>query len=79
MKPLEIVEKDETGKCVNLFISLGNLLDVDVASEFVCGMYAQHETQDVVEARYKKLITMTEKVDKVSKLNIHTIIKMSNL
>lgn len=34
VKPLKIVENDETGKYVNLFISRGNPPDADVASEW---------------------------------------------
>lgn len=42
-------------------------VDLDVASEFVCLMYAQSKTRDVNEARYNKLMEMTGKVDQVIK------------
>lgn len=67
-KPLDIVEKDKTGSYVNLFISMGEAhgtVDMDVASEFVCRMYAESKTRDVNEARYNKLMQMTGKVDEV--------------
>lgn len=69
-KPLDLVEKDKTGCYVNLFISMGEVhgsVDLDVASEFVCRMYAQSKTRDVNEARYNKLMQMTGKVDQVIK------------
>jgi len=68
VKPLQILEKDESLQFINLFTSMGEQfddVDVDVASEFVCRMYAQTKTRDVDEARHKKLIEMTGKVDKV--------------
>ena len=66
VKPLQILEKDESLQFINLFTSMGEQFDdVDVASEFVCRMYAQTKTRDVDEARHKKLIEMTGKVDKV--------------
>ncbi|KAJ8023702.1 hypothetical protein HOLleu_36213 [Holothuria leucospilota] len=71
VKPLEIVEKDDTGKFVNFFISLGDLLsdgDFDAASEYVCSMYGQIKVKDVDEARYRKLIAMTGKVDQENPL-----------
>lgn len=40
-------------------------VDLDVASEFVCRMYAQMKTNNVNEARYNKLMQMTGKVDQV--------------
>lgn len=79
VKPLEIVEKDDTGKFVNFFIRLGYLIseeDFDTASEFVCTMYGQSRVQDVDEARHKKLIAMTGKVDQVCRSNIYFVIIM---
>jgi len=69
VKPFEIMKKEETGQFVDLFIGMGNIVegvDVDVASEFVCQMYAQSKTKDVDEARYKKLLDMTGKLDQVN-------------
>lgn len=68
-KPLDLVEKDRTDRFVNLFISMGEVdgsVDLDAASEFVCHMYAQSKTRDVNEARYKKLLQMTGKIDQVN-------------
>ncbi|XP_041481075.1 uncharacterized protein LOC121428475 [Lytechinus variegatus] len=66
-KPLEIITKDETGRFLNLFIRMGDPeaegIDVDVASEFVCYLYAQHKVNDVNLARYNKLMQMTGRVD----------------
>ena len=67
-KPLELLEKDTTGDFVTFFIKLGQAhqdVDIDVASEFVCRMYAQSKTKDVNEARYNKIMQMTGKVDQV--------------
>ena len=67
-KPLNIVE-DKTRRYVNLFTNMGSgnsVIDLDVASQFVCRMYAQKNTNDVNEARYKKLIQATGKVNQVS-------------
>ena len=66
MKPWEIVEKDSTGRFVDLFISMrevdGNV-DMNIASEFVCRMYVQGKVRDVNVARYSKLMQMTGKLD----------------
>lgn len=70
-KALTIVEKDMTDCYVNLFISMGDVnssVDLNVTSEFVCRMYAESNLKDVNEARYKKLIQMTGKIDQVIKL-----------
>jgi len=68
VKPLGIVEKDETGRFLELFISMGEAGEVDfeIASEFVCRMYGQTKEKNVDEARYGKLLQMSGKVDKVS-------------
>ena len=68
VKALGIVEKDKTGRFVNLFISMGDVhgsVDLDVASELVCHMYAQSKTKDVDEARYNRLMQVSGKVDQV--------------
>jgi hypothetical protein len=79
-KPLTIIERDKTNSYVDLFISMGDVnsvVDLDVASEFVCRVYAQSSTQDVNEARYKKLMQMTGKVDQVIKMR--TIINLNQV
>ena len=43
-------------------------VDLNVTSEFVCRMYTESNLKDVNEARYKKLIQMTGKIDQVIKL-----------
>ena len=50
------------------------VVDLDVASEFVCCMYAQSKTRSVNEARYNKLMQMSGKVDKVGKAKTNMII-----
>ena len=68
-KSLDIVERDKTGGFVTFFSRLGELhqtVDLDVASEFVCLMYAESKTKDVNDARCNKLLQMTGKVDKVT-------------
>jgi len=68
VKALELVEKDKSLRFVNLFISMGQMdstVDVDVASEFVCAMYGLSKAVDVNEARYKKLLQMTGKINQV--------------
>ena len=45
-------------------------VDADIASDFVCHRYSQMKTSDVDEARYSKLIEMTERVDKASRVQI---------
>ncbi|CAB4040582.1 PREDICTED: uncharacterized protein LOC105437992, partial [Paramuricea clavata] len=65
-KPLSIIENDQSGSYVNLFIDMGDRnsdVDLHIASEFVCRIYAVTKTKDVNEARYQKLIQMTGKVD----------------
>ena len=42
-------------------------VDLDVASELVCHMYAQSETKDVDEARYNRLMQVSGKVDQVGR------------
>ena len=69
VKPFDIMKKDATRKFVEMFISMGDItgdVDADVASEFVCRMYAQHKTRDVNEARYIKMLEMTGKVHQVN-------------
>ena len=66
VKPLRIIEKDDTGSYLNLFASLGDKnMNIDAASEFVCRMYGQNRTADVNEARYMKLMEMSSKICKV--------------
>ena len=63
VKPLDLLEKDQTGKYINVFISLGDLngnTEFNVASEFVCHIYGQRKTQNVNEAQYNKLIQMAD-------------------
>ena len=60
--------KDETGKFIDLFISMGDAsdtVDTEVASNLVCQLYAQHNTKDVNEARCNKLKEMTGKIVQV--------------
>ncbi|XP_068212466.1 uncharacterized protein [Palaemon carinicauda] len=74
VKPLEIVEKDATGRFLNLFINMcekDGRVDIEVASEFVCKMYGQTKETDVDEARHSKLMQMTGKVDKNNPLFIN--------
>ncbi|KAG1704020.1 Calcitonin receptor [Nymphon striatum] len=62
------VQKDKTGRFVNLFIIMGDVhgsVDFDVASDLVCYMYAQSKTKDVDEARYNRLIQVSGKVDQI--------------
>ena len=47
-----------------------NSVVVDVASEFVCRMYAQKNTDNVNEARYKRLMQATGKVNQVITVDI---------
>lgn len=64
MKPF-----DTTEKIVGMFISMGDITgdaNADVASEFVCRMYAQYKTRDVNEAHYIKMPDMSGKVDQVT-------------
>lgn len=79
MKPLSIVEKDETGRFLELFISMGRVGEVDfeVASEFVCRMYGQTKETNVDEARYSKLLQMSGKVDKVSRHSLDFVLAMN--
>ena len=68
VKPLEIVEKDMTGRFVHLFTSMGDVaadINIEVASEFVCIMYGQTKQCSVDDARYSRLMQMTGKVDQV--------------
>ncbi|KAG1671521.1 Microtubule-associated tumor suppressor 1 [Nymphon striatum] len=63
------VQKDKTGRFVNLFIIMGDVhgsVDFDVASDLVCYMYAQSKTKDVDEARYNRLMQVSGKVDQLS-------------
>ena len=63
------MEKDQSGRYVNLFISMGqkeSAVDMTVASEFVCELYVLGKAKDVNEARHKKLLQMTGKIDKVT-------------
>ena len=67
-KPLSIIENDQSGSYVNLFIDMGDQnsdVDLHIVSEFVCRIYAVTKTKYVNEARYQKLIQMTGKVDQV--------------
>ncbi|KAG1684928.1 hypothetical protein GQR58_009264 [Nymphon striatum] len=71
VKALGIVQKDKTGRFVNLFISMGDVhgsVDFDVASDLVCHMYAQSKTKDVDEARYNRLMQVSRKVDQENPL-----------
>ena len=52
-----------------MFISMGqkeSAVDMTVASEFVCELYGLGKAKDVNEARHKKLLQMTGKIDKVT-------------
>ena len=69
-KPLDLIERDKTGRFVNLFVNMGEEeddVDLHAASEFVCHIYGQQKTKDVNEARYNKLKEMTGRVDEVRK------------
>ena len=71
MKPFNILLKDTNGKLVEQFINIGDPtvhVDTNTLSEFVCKMYTQRNTKDVNEARYLKVIEMTGKINKVSKI-----------
>ena len=68
VKPLSIIEKDDTGSYLNFFANLGAKdidIDFDTASEFVSHMYGQTKTADVNEVRYLKLMEMSGKIKKV--------------
>ena len=68
VKPLDIIEKDDTGRFLRLFSNMresDSAIDLEVASEFVCRVYGQSKEQDVDKARYCKLLQMSGKVDKV--------------
>ena len=68
VKPLSIIEKDDTSSYLNFFANLGDKdinIDIDTASEYVCQMYGQTRTADVNEARYLKLMEMSGKISKV--------------
>ena len=68
LKPLEIVEKDPTGRYLHLFTCMGDVdgdENIQVASEFVCQMYSQPKAQSVDKARYSKLVQMSGKVHQV--------------
>ena len=73
VKPQQILKKDESLDFIHLFTIMGDgsaNVDADIASDFVCRMYGQMKTSDVDEARYSKLIEMTERVDKASRVQI---------
>lgn len=72
MKPLEIIAKDDSNRFLYFFIRLGESKsnedadeDAEVASEFVCRIYGQNDTNDINEARYKKLLQMSGNVNQV--------------
>lgn len=72
VRPLDILEKDKSGRYIDAFIRMGEaeiIADTDMAdvlSELVCRMYALTNTQDINEARYKKLLHMTGKYNQVN-------------
>ncbi|XP_063047206.1 uncharacterized protein LOC134440965 [Engraulis encrasicolus] len=71
LKPLNIIEKDDTDLFVKFLISLGNRsshVDIETASEFVCRIYGQRKTRDTNEARYLKLMEMSGNISKESPL-----------
>ncbi|XP_048869412.1 uncharacterized protein LOC125741923 isoform X1 [Brienomyrus brachyistius] len=71
VKALDLIEKDDTGRFLNLFTNMGQVdgaVDFEVASEFVCRMYGQSKEQDVDKARYTKLMQMSGKIDKENPL-----------
>ena len=73
IKPLQILENDDSMNFVHLFTSMGDQsgnVDADIASDFICRMYGEMKTSDVDEARYNKLMEMTGGVDKVRKIHI---------
>ena len=43
----------------------GSAIDMNVASEFVCELYGLAKATDVNEARHKKLLQMTGKINKL--------------
>ena len=60
--------KDDSNRFVNFFIGLEerqNKKSLEIASEFVCRMYAQNYTNDVDEARYKKLMQMSGNINQL--------------
>lgn len=62
-----------------MFIRMGEGLDgtdLETASEFVCRLYGQSKTNDVDEARHKKLIEMTGKVNQVIENKLKSYIKI---
>ena len=67
VKPLELVENDDTGKFVSFFDRLGTTAEPEwtTASEFVCSLYGQPTLDDVDEARYARLVQMTGKIAEV--------------
>lgn len=82
MKALELVEKDQSQRFVNLFIGMGqadSTVDTNVAAEFVCTLYGLGKADGVNEARYKKLLQMTGKINQVSVPNISIISEPDNV
>ena len=62
------MEEDASGQYVDFFIHMGKVggvIDLGVASKFVCKLYGQAKENDVDEARYNKLMKMSGKVNKV--------------
>ena len=66
---MDIVEKDESQRFIDLFTSMGQTdssVDAELASHFVCAVYGQNKTTDVNKARYYKLLQMSGKIDQVN-------------
>ena len=66
VKAFDMVMKDD--RFVELFASFENLesmIDTAVVSEFVCHLYGKSKIKDVNEARFVKLLEITDNVAKV--------------
>lgn len=67
IKPLEILEKDESGQYKTFFIKLATKEKPDQAKaeEFVCHLYSMKGMKDVNKTRFAKLCQMTGEIDQV--------------
>lgn len=83
-KFLDLLENhDDRGtRFVDFFINMGiphAMVDIDIASEFVCLIYSQGKVHDVYEARHKHLLKMTGRIDQVPKNNFRYLHKLNTV
>jgi hypothetical protein len=67
-----MIEKDKTGTYIQLFIDIGERYNdgiLQIASEMISEFYGQ-KTNDVDEARLKKLLAMNGKINQVGIISI---------